>query len=108
MLVNEVFPIAEELELDSINETFSEEMILAALASRINELLEAGRLEFLLNLLYRHDVNEQLILKALNPATEELPNIAIARILLDRLKQKIETRKKYKTPPVKDWLNFDE
>ncbi len=108
MLIQEFLPVAEEFELDSLDENFTEEMIFEALASRINDLLESGRLEYLLNLLYRHDVNESLIWQALDPKSPLLPNLAIAALLIDRFKKKMETRNRYKTPPVKDWLHFDD
>lgn len=108
MLIHEFLPVAEEFELDSLNEDFTEEMIFEALAYRINELLDAGRLEYLLNLLYRHDVDERLIWKALDPKSPLLPNLAIAALLIERFKKKMLTRQKYKTPPVKDWLKFDD
>lgn len=108
MLVQEFLPVANEFELDSLDESVSEEMLFNLLSSKIAELLDAGRLEYLLNLLYRHDVNENLIRQALDPASEELPHTAIATLLIERFKKKIETRLRYKTPPVSDWLNFDE
>lgn len=108
MLIYEFLPVAEEFELDSLDESYTEEMIFEALAIRINELLDSGRLEYLLNLLYRHDVNESLIWQALDPKSPLMPNLAIAALLIDRFKKKMETRLKYKTPPVKDWLNFDD
>lgn len=108
MLIHEFLPLASEFELESLNENISEEMLFEILAEKVAELLDAGRLEYLLNLLYRHDVSESLIWQALDPASDEMPHIAIAALLIDRFRKKMETRQKYKTPPVSDWLNFDE
>ncbi|GEM_PF-2450940 len=97
--------LADELEL-SIPETLEQEEVLQIISSRIAELMEEGRMEFLLHLMYRHDVKEQDILNVLNPKTMGMPNEMIASLLIERFKKKQETRLQYKTPPVKDWLKF--
>ena len=107
MLIDEFLPVADEFELDSLDATFSEEMLFTSLADRVADLMEKGRMEFLLNLLYRHDIKESLIWEALSPSSPELPHLRIAQLIINRFKQKMQTRQEYKTPPVGDWLNFD-
>ena len=107
MLIDEFLPVAPEFELDSIDASYTEEMLFEALATRISELMDNGRMEYLLNLLYRHDVKESLIMEALNPSHPELPHLRIAQLFINRLKQKMHTRQTYKTPPVQDWLDFE-
>lgn len=107
MLIDEFLPVADEFELDSLDASFSEEMLFNSLAERVADLMDKGRMEFLLNLLYRHDIKESLIWEALSPTYPELPHLRIAQLIINRFKQKMLTRQVYKTPPVGDWLNFD-
>ncbi len=87
-----------ELELD---EPFAEAQLLEVLADRIAWLVEHNP-EYLFSLLYRNDVEERKIEEALSPANPEPANIALARLVLERQKQRLETRRRYSSPPLKD------
>ena len=61
------------------------------------------QLEMLLSLMYRLDVDERKVAAALSPLAPELPAIAIARLVLERQKQRIFTKQKYKQETNWDW-----
>ncbi len=76
-----------------------EEVLLQALADRIAHLI-AHQPEYLFSLLYRLDVPEEEVHRALMNTDEESPDRLLAALVLKRQKKRIETRMKYKSPPV--------
>lgn len=88
--------IKRDFELEEVpEEGISEEELLNALANRIAYLIEY-RLEFLLSLMYRLDVPESKVNLALSPLSGEAPNVALAKLVLERQKQRAYTKKYYK------------
>jgi len=87
--------IARDFELEAPQEQFSEEELFDLLCDVIAEMIE-HRLEFLLSLMYRLDVNEQKVDAALSPSSPEPANAALARLVLERQKQRIFTKRYYK------------
>lgn len=80
-----------EIEQTIDPEKVSEEEFLAILAEQIAYMIE-HRLEHLFSLLYRMDVREDLVSAALAPEAPEPANIGIARLVLNRQKQRNLTK----------------
>jgi hypothetical protein len=87
--------IVKDFGLEAQEEPFSEEALLQLLANRIAEMIEY-ELEVLLSNMYRLDVNEKKVNFALSPQCSEPANIALARLVLDRQKQRVFTKQYYK------------
>ena len=86
--------IAADFEIEGVKETFGEEELLEALAHQIAYMIEY-RLEFLLSLMYRLDVAEAKVNAALDPAASEPPNRALAKLVLERQKERVRTKREY-------------
>ena len=67
------------------------------LALRIADLLQ-HRTEFLFNIFYCLDVNEAKMHEALLPNAPDAADIGLAKLLIERQKQRIFTKKFYKQP----------
>jgi hypothetical protein len=94
--------IARDFELQSTEETLTEEELLRLLAYQVAYMID-HQLEVLLSLMYRLDVDERKVAAALSPLSPEPPNINIARLVLERQKQRIFTRQHYKQETNWDW-----
>lgn len=92
-------------ELEAAAEAPSEEVLLALLAERIGELLEKQP-EYLMSLLYRLDVLEEKIIPVMHPNAAEPANVGLARLVLERQKQRVATKKNIKPPPLEDWKDW--
>lgn len=68
-----------------------EEELFKILAEQIDYMI-SYRLEHLFSLLYRMDVKEELVRAALLPGAPEPANVGIARLVLDRQKQRNFTK----------------
>lgn len=87
--------ILKDFELgETGDETPSEEELFQMLCDRIGWLIEHN-MEYLLSLLYRNDVAESKIHFALSPLDPDPANIALAKLVMERQKQRMETKKKY-------------
>lgn len=100
-----------ELMLTDVNRgladsEFDSGQMIAILSRRIEELM-AGRLEELMSMMYRLDIEESKIRTALAPGNEENPATSLARLIVERQNQRMATKKKYKQNPLSDWLDFD-
>lgn len=82
--------IAQDFELQ-ITEDYDLEQ---SLAERIADMMNY-ELENLFNILYRMDVTEDKIKYALNPNNSEMPHLSLARIIIERQKQRVKTRLEY-------------
>ncbi len=89
--------IARDLGLEIGDEPISESELFDLVANEVAYLLEY-RLEYLFSLMYRLDVKESYIREALSPEAEQPANITIAQLIIDRQKQRIYTKQKYKQP----------
>ncbi len=73
--------------------------ILQAIAERVNHLLHEEP-ELLMSYLYRLDIDEKLVAKALfNPGNENVVD-SLASLILDRQLRRIETKKRYGKPEI--------
>ena len=98
-------PIVYSFGLEQGNEHLDEETMLKALASKIAEMLDHEP-ELLFSTLYRLDVLEHKIQKVLNDPA--VPNdTGLAQLVIDRQKEKIETRKKYRSGQ-SEWMDDDD
>jgi hypothetical protein len=80
------------LEIDLSTPNITDEELLAILTVRIENMLEQET-DMLLSLLYRLDVEEKAILKALQPEIGETAASSLAKLVLKRQKQRWEIKK---------------
>jgi hypothetical protein len=52
-------------------------------------------MEYLLSLLYRNDVAESKIYDALSPSSPDPANVSLAKLVMERQKQRLETKRQY-------------
>lgn len=95
--------ITRDFELEEVpeEETITEEELLRLLSNRVAWMIE-HEIEVLFSTLYRMDVEQSLVEGALHPNAPEPPNIGIARLILERQKQRVYTKKHFKQPPLDD------
>lgn len=99
--------IVKDFELETTRETLSEEELLDLLAERIAYLLE-NRIEFLFSLMYRLDIAESKVNFALSPFSPDPPAYGVAKLVLDRQKQRNLTKQQYRSkPPGEDSVDWD-
>ena len=91
--VNKNFPLAK----NALAVIESEELLILELSQYIQELIDTD-FSKLVNTLYRIDVSETKIKKALQNCQPQESNKVIARLIIEREKQKIKTREEYKKP----------
>ncbi len=91
--------IAQELELELPEETPSEEAVFEMLCDRISWMIEQN-MEYLMSLLYRNDVAEAKIHYALSPYAPDPANIGLAKLVMERQKQRIATKKLFGKQPI--------
>ncbi len=93
----------ELLPLDTMLVQDTGQDALAALTDRIATLMET-RLEGLLSMLYRLDIDERKLKEALSVDQAESPARAVASLVLERHLQRMETRRQY---PADEQQDFD-
>jgi hypothetical protein len=91
-----------DFELTIPEKELNEQELLDYLSEAVGYMIE-HRLDFLLSLLYRLDVDEYKINKALLPGNPKPANIALAQLVLDRQKQRVATKKAYKVQNTDSW-----
>lgn len=87
--------IRRDFDLESSGEPVTEEELLRLLSDHIDWLIER-RMEWLLSLMYRLDVNEAAVQEALAPSNPVPANVGLARLVLERQKQRVITKQTYK------------
>ncbi len=98
--------ISSRFELEQDLEAATEEQLIIALSDRIAWMIEYS-MEYLLSLLYRMDVLEVNINEALNPANPDPANVALAKLIVERQKLRIQTRKDFKSPDLEDEADWN-
>ncbi|MEM1320258.1 MAG: hypothetical protein AAGG75_08375 [Bacteroidota bacterium] len=93
--------ISKDFGLEIGQEPMTEEQLFELLADAVAYMIE-HRLDFLLSLLYRLDVDEQKINFALSPLAKDPANIELARLIFARQKQRIFTKQYYKQSKLDD------
>lgn len=96
--------ILRDFELVEPDREISEQELLDYLSDAIGYMIE-HKLDFLLSLLYRLDVSEQKINTALLPGNSEDAPVALAKLVIERHKQRVATKQAYreKNPSNWDW-----
>ena len=97
--------IVRDFELTPPEKAMTEAELLNYLADVIAYMIE-NRLDYLLSLLYRLDVAEDKINRALMPGNAEDANVALARLVIDRQKRRIATKRAYREQNPSNW-NWD-
>jgi hypothetical protein len=98
--------IATDFEMQTFDSPYlTEEKLLKALSEHIESMMQY-RMEVLLSTLYRLDVSEEKVEKAMSTAAILPPHIGIAQLIIDRQKQRLYTKATYKTEPLDDWMDF--
>lgn len=98
--------VREPFELQQAPPSGSEQELLALLADRIAEMLDKQP-EYLMSLLYRLDVLEKKIHPAMQPGAPEPANLGLARLVLERQKQRVETKRTIKPKPLEDMEGWE-
>jgi hypothetical protein len=86
--------VKKDFEIDYIPEDVTEEELLTFLREYIYDLIDKD-MKQLFYILYRLDINEQKVHKALNPLSKEAPHEVLALLIFEREKQKAKTRIEY-------------
>ena len=95
----EIDPFDPELVLKSGDKLMLKSPeLLANLSAFINELI-LNDFDKLVGLLYRLDIYEKKLKETLGSSTKENAGDLIARMILTRQIEKMESREKYKSPP---------
>jgi hypothetical protein len=100
-LSEEAALLKASFEMDDALMPTDETALLNVLAQRISDLLETQP-EYLMSLLYRLDVLESKIRPVMHPGAIEPVNIGLARLVLERQKQRVETKRSVRTTPLED------
>ena len=93
--------IARDLGMEAVVEGISEKDLLRLVADQVAFYIE-NRLETLLSLMYRLDVNQAAVEQALSPMAKRPANEVIAELIVERQKERIRTKQKYKQDPLND------
>jgi hypothetical protein len=91
----------DTLDIDLSQASATDAEILAVLSERIDTMLEKEP-DMLMSLLYRLDIEEKAILHALEPTTDVSAAMALAKIVLDRQKQRSATKKAISVRPLEN------
>lgn len=83
------------------HDLFTEEELLNLLTERVDYMIE-HQLDMLLSLMYRLDIDEHKIQIALLPNAPEPANVGLARLILERQKQRAFTKLNYRSPEIVD------
>ncbi len=93
--------VARDFGWPADRERITEEELLRLLSDEVAYWIE-HKLEALLSLMYRLDISERKIAKALALQDQTPANVALARLIIDRQKARLATKAAYKTPKLED------
>jgi|APTNR8051073442_1049403.scaffolds.fasta_scaffold01607_5 hypothetical protein len=93
--------IRRDFEWDNDAGAPTEDELFELLSNHIAWLIE-HRLEWLLSLMYRMDIDEARVSAALHPLAAEPANIGLARLVLERQRQRAQTKRDYQPPKLDD------
>ena len=94
--------IISNFEIAGADSGISEDELLDILTSQVEYLMDR-RLDYLLSLLYRLDILEPKIKAVLHNQEIIAPARGLAKLILDRQKERVATRTKYKTEGDGSW-----
>lgn len=93
--------VRRDFELESKAGLIDEEELQRLLANQIAYMIEY-QLELLLSTMYRLDIPEDKVHLALSPLSSEPPNIALAKLVIERQKQRAYTKLTHKPQDLGD------
>jgi hypothetical protein len=100
--MNESFNlIYNDLNIENQQELTADQW-LELIADRVSWFLEHDK-DLLMSYLYRLDIPEEQIDKALTPIDPDPANIAIAKLIYKRQMERVATKIKYKVDPIEGW-----
>ena len=97
--------IFRDFEIDPVEKDLTEQELFNMLADQVAYWIEY-KLEFLLSLMYRLDIDEDKVNEALLPQAEEPANIGIAKLVLERQKRRVQSKIDYKQGKIEGWDDF--
>jgi len=86
--------IVRDFEIEIGERKLTEKELFDILCDQVAYMMEY-RLDFLLSLMYRLDIDEQKINTALSPKTLVAPNVGLAHLILERQKLRIKIKEEY-------------
>jgi len=93
----------EELnKLISAHNQKDESLIIDAIAIRVREMLDKSP-DLLFSYMYRLDVEENVINAALQKGNLLSPDVALAQLIWERQKKRLEFKKNFKVKPIEGW-----
>jgi hypothetical protein len=101
-MIQEDHEIFNDLEAFGQQDEMQETELLNAIAIRVQELLNTDK-GLLLSYMYRLDIAERKIAEALENQGDESIAHVLAKLILQRQKDRLATKKKYKQPPITGW-----
>lgn len=97
--------VVKDFEIGQQWNFLSETALLKALSEHVLYMMKY-RMEVLMSTLYRLDVQEAKVAHALSTVAIEPPHVGIAKLIIERQKQRVHTKSTYKSPPLKDFFEF--
>ena len=94
--------VHQDIQLDSQEENLDMDELLRIITKRVEQLLDQDP-NLLFSYLYRLDVLEKDLKIALSGVTGKNPIDFMAELILQRQKDRVETKKKYKQKPIEGW-----
>ncbi len=98
--------LATSFEIEGDPSEVTEEQLLYVLSERIAYMID-HKFDYLMHLMYRFDVLEYKIRDAIAPQNPDPANVALAKLVIERQKERLELRKKYKSPDFDDLEGWD-
>lgn len=98
--------IQRDFDISRQETMLDEENLLLHLSDEVALMIET-RLDYLLGLMYRLDIDEHKISSALAFGNEDPANIALAKLILERQKQRLWSKKTFISPVIEDWEDFN-
>ncbi|MBK8654334.1 MAG: hypothetical protein IPN20_10610 [Haliscomenobacter sp.] len=98
--------LAQDFAIEGAPGEITEEQLFRMLSDQVAFLIE-NRMEFLLSLMYRLDIDERKVDWALSPLSPDPPEEAIARLVLERQKQRAWTKLHYRPPILEEGWEDD-
>lgn len=95
--------IFRDFDLEPSEQVFTEAELLRFLADHVAWMVE-NRMEWLLSLMYRMDIDERQVEAALMPNAPEPANLGLAKLILARQQQRARTKQTYRPKDLgKEW-----
>lgn len=98
--------VISDFALEAQEAPQTEEELLDMVSNVVAYLIEK-RLEYLMQVLYRLDVCENIMRQAFAPDNSEPVNVSLAKAIIERQKKKVLTREEYRPAEPRDWFDFE-